>query len=123
LRDWTEARRTRAAYYEELLKGLPVKVPMQAPGAKAVYHLYVVQVERRDACLAYLRDNGVMVQVHYPAPVHFQPCYRNLGYKKGDLPVAEAACGRILSLPMYPELTDNQIRTVVETLKAFFETT
>ena len=116
---WNEARRARAKRYGDLLAGLPIRLPREAPWAKAVYHLYVVEVDRRDECLAYLRGQGVMAQVHYPASVHLQPCYAELGYRPGDFPAAEAAKDRILSLPMYPELTEAQMRTVADTLAAF----
>ncbi len=121
LEEWTEARRRAAAKYDELLEPLPVMRPATAPGAEPVYHLYVIQVDRRDACHAYLRENGVMAQIHYPSLVHLQECYKELGYGKGAFPVAEAACERIVSLPMYPEITDDQIARVVQTLAGFLE--
>jgi dTDP-4-amino-4,6-dideoxygalactose transaminase len=116
---WNDERRARARRYGDLLAGLPVQLPREAPWAKAVYHLYVVEVDRRDECLAFLRARGVMAQVHYPTCIHLQPCYANLGYRSGDFPVAEAAKDRILSLPMYPELTEDQMKTVADTLAAF----
>ena len=119
LGDWTEARRKAAVKYDELLQDLPIKRPTTAPGAEPVYHLYVVQVNDRDACHAYLRENGVMAQIHYPMVVHLQDCYRNLGYKEGDFPVAESACKRTISLPMFPEITTEQIERVVDTLAGF----
>jgi dTDP-4-amino-4,6-dideoxygalactose transaminase len=119
LAGWNEARRVRAKRYGELLAGLPIRLPKEAPWAKAVYHLYVIEVDRRDECLAFLRARGVMAQVHYPTCVHLQPCYAELGYRSGDFPVAEAAKDRILSLPMYPELTETQMKTVADTLAAF----
>lgn len=120
LEQWTKDRQNHAAQYNELLKALPVKTPATAQGVQAVYHLYVIQVDNRDNCLEHLRRNGIMAQIHYPMPVHLQPCYRSLGYKKGDCPIAEQASQRILSLPMYPELTSAQIETVVKTLDDFF---
>ncbi len=119
LEAWTEGRRRAAAAYDARLRGLPVKAPATAPGAEPVYHLYVVQVEERDACLEYLRDHGIMAQVHYPGVVHLQACYRDLGYGAGDFPLAEGAARRILSLPMFPEITDAEIGRVVETLAQF----
>jgi dTDP-4-amino-4,6-dideoxygalactose transaminase len=121
LEKWTLARRRAAAKYDELLAPLPIKCPGTAPRAEPVYHLYVVQVNDRDACHAYLRDNGVMAQIHYPNLIHLQACYRELGYKKGDFPVSENACERIVSLPIYPEITDEQIHSVVETLARFID--
>ncbi len=121
LEGWTEARRRAAARYDGLLEPLPVGRPATAPGAWPVYHLYVVQVDDRDACHAYLREQGVLAQVHYPVPLHLQKCYQSLGYKKGDLPVAERISERILSLPLYPEITEAQIERVVHVLRTFFE--
>ncbi len=121
LERWTLARRRAAAKYDELLAPLSVKCPGTAPGAEPVYHLYVVQLDNRDACHAYLRDNGVMAQIHYPSLIHLQACYRDLGYKKGDFPVSEKVCERIVSLPIYPEITDQQIYRVVETLAHFVD--
>lgn len=119
LKSWTEARRRHARNYNELLNELPVKTPTMIEGIKAVYHLYVIQVKDRNRCLDHLVKNGVMAQIHYPTPVHLQPCYQDLGYKMGDFPVAENACQHSLSLPMYPELTSAQIQTVVKTLEEF----
>ncbi|MAE45119.1 MAG: hypothetical protein CMF63_09170 [Magnetovibrio sp.] len=121
LGEWTEARRRAAARYDELLEPLPVKCPIAAPGAEPVHHLYVVQIDNRDACHAYLRENGVMAQLHYPIPLHLQKCYRNLGYKEGDLPTSEGVNRRVLSLPIYPEIADGQIKRVVDVLARFIE--
>ncbi len=79
----------------------------------------MIQVDDRDACLAYLRDNGVMAQIHYPGVIHLQTCYRELGCKKGDFPIAESVCKRIVSLPIYPEINDEQINRVVDVLARF----
>lgn len=119
LEAWTAARRRAAAFYDERLAGLPVKRPVAGPRAEPVYHLYVVQVKDRDACLKHLRDNGVMAQVHYNGIIHLQECYRELGYQRGDLPVAEWAQAHILSLPIFPEITEAQIERVVGTLAEF----
>lgn len=116
---WTNARRTVGDWYAEQLEGLPIKCPTEAENAKCVYHLYVVQIDYRDECIAYLRDHGVMAQIHYPQPIHLQPCYADLGYGLGDFPVIEATSKRILSLPIYPELTQDQVGVVAETLSAF----
>lgn len=116
LETWTEARRRAAAAYDEHLAGVAATPLATAPGARPVHYVYVVQVEDRDACLAHLRGAGVMAQVHYPGTVHLQPCYADLGYAAGAMPVAEAAAGRILSLPMFPEITDAEVGRVVATL-------
>ncbi len=116
---WTEARRRIAKLYDERLAALPVVRPGTAPGDEPVFHLYVIAVDDRDACLAYLRANGVMAQVHYPAVIHLQACYRELGYRRGDFPIAERAAARILSLPIFPEMTDDEVERVVATLTQF----
>lgn len=121
LEEWTAARRRAAAWYDERLRDLPVTRPVTAPGAEPVFHLYVIQVKDRDACLAHMRAKGVMAQVHYHGLVHLQECYRDLGYSRGDFPVAEQAQERILSLPMYPEITEAQVDQVAKTLAEFLQ--
>ncbi len=121
LEGWTDARRQAAARYDDVLEKLPVERPVTASGAEPVYHLYAVQVDDRDACHAYLRGQGVLAQVHYPVPLHLQKCYRSLGYGQGDFPVAESLSERILSLPIYPEITGDQIGRVADVLSTFFE--
>ena len=123
LERWNAARRANADLYRRSLSDLPLKLPTEAQGAHAVYHLYVVEVDDRDACLAFLRRRGIMAQVHYPAVIHLQPSYAELGYRKGDFPVAEAAAERILSLPMYAELTKSQIDEVATALGQFLRRT
>lgn len=125
---WTDGRRRAAAKYRELLGDLEdVKVPSEMPYAKHVYHLYVIQVGvdkkpssgKRDALQKYLGENGISTGLHYPIPLHLQPCFRDYNYKKGDFPSAErlAECG--LSLPMYPELKDEQIEYVCSKIREF----
>ncbi|NLI80108.1 MAG: DegT/DnrJ/EryC1/StrS family aminotransferase [Deltaproteobacteria bacterium] len=120
LERWTAMRRAHAALYNALLENVEeVEVPMEHPNARAVYHLYVIRVNDRDGLQRYLRDRGIVTGLHYPVPLHLQPAYASLGYREGDLPVAERNAKRVLSLPMYPELTDSQVRRVVEVIKAF----
>jgi len=118
LDDWNAKRRAVAAEYDRLLAGVgEVGRPQVAAYAEGVFHLYVVQVPDRDRVSEYLREKGVMVQLHYPIPLHLQPAYAHLGMKPGSLPVTEAFADRCVSLPCFPEMTGEQIRTVVETLK------
>lgn len=118
LEEWTEARRKAAQRYHRMLKDVnSVVTPKEADGVRHVFHVYAVQVPRRDAVVKKLNADGVSAQVHYPTPVHLQPCYKSLGYKRGAFPVAERVCSRILSLPMYPEITEAQQAYVVEKLK------
>ena len=115
---WTEARRTRARAYDQLLAGTPVITPRQLPAVRHVYHAYAIRLPRRDAWRVRLQEMGVQTAVHYPIPVHLQPAYRDLGYESGDFPVAEALGREILSLPIYPEITDGQIGEVAGILRA-----
>jgi dTDP-4-amino-4,6-dideoxygalactose transaminase len=118
LEQWTEARRARAARYRCALAGTNVVVPAERPGARHVYHVYAVRVPHRDAVRSQLTDAGIQTGVHYPIPTHLQPAYADLGYRAGDFPVAETLAREVLSLPIYPELTDAQIDTVANALKA-----
>ncbi|RME47207.1 MAG: DegT/DnrJ/EryC1/StrS family aminotransferase [Caldilineae bacterium] len=116
LEAWTEARRERAARYTALLRGLEVVTPVEADGNRHVYHLYVIRTPRRDAVLSHLRANGIGAGVHYPIPLHRQPAYRS-HYADLRLPITEKVAAEVLSLPLYPELTEAQQVHVVETLK------
>jgi len=113
---WTEGRRQAAAHYNALLKGLACTPPVESPGARHVYHLYVIQVDRRDEVLKKLNASGVMAQVHYPRGAHLQPACADLGYGEGSLPASEKAAGRILSLPIFPEITAEQRRFTADKL-------
>ena len=122
LDDWNARRRSRAALYDRLLADVPhVVAPAVAPGNEPVYHLYVIRVTdgRRDALQAYLEENGVSTGLHYPTPVHLQRSYSGLGHKAGDFPVSEQSASQGLSLPMFAELTDEQVRFVVAKIKDF----
>lgn len=118
LEQWNELRRRNAACYSELLGELPgVQTPVIQPGAEHVFHLYVIQVEERDRIWQRLAQRGIDVGVHYPIPVHEQPAYSALGSSCDTLPATCRITRRILSLPLYPEITEAQIKTVVEALK------
>jgi dTDP-4-amino-4,6-dideoxygalactose transaminase len=113
------ARRSHAARYSELLAGVAgVRTPQVAAYGVPVFHLYVIRVAARDAVLQALGQRGVGCGIHYPKPVHLQDAYAFLGYKPGSLPVTERVASEILSLPMFPELSNDQIDTVVRELKA-----
>ena len=119
LEAWTEARRHHAERYDELLSGADVVIPAVHEDMRHVYHLYVVRSERRDSLLEHLKSAGVMAGVHYPIPLHRQPAYVALGYGPVSLPHTERAAAQVLSLPIYPELPDNALRYVAETVRAF----
>ncbi len=118
---WTESRRRNAALYRKHLEGIPGVVP---PGemayAKHVYHLYVIRVTKRDELQQHLEAKGIATGLHYPIPLHLQKAFAHLGYKEGDFPVAEKAAREILSLPMYPELNEEQITYISDTIRGFF---
>ncbi len=114
---WTEARRARAAEYRAALAGTDVRVPEERVGDRHVYHVFAVRLAGRDEARARLDAAGVQTGVHYPIPVHLQPAYRNLGGRPGDFPVAEQAADEVLSLPIYPELTSEQVSYVAGVLR------
>jgi dTDP-4-amino-4,6-dideoxygalactose transaminase len=118
LKEWNHNRRTAAKRYDRLFAGIEGITPItERPDAEAVYHLYVVQVDNRDQVREKLDSAGVGTGVHYPIPIHLHPAYEHLGFKKGAFPVAEQLAGRILSLPMFPEITVEEIDYVVEELE------
>jgi dTDP-4-amino-4,6-dideoxygalactose transaminase len=110
---WTERRRSIAARYAAGLDGTGLRLPREQPYARAVYHLYVVRHPHRDALMAALKERGIGTLIHYPIPLHLQPAFARYGGKPGDHPVAEKAAAEILSLPIYPELSDAQVDTVI----------
>jgi dTDP-4-amino-4,6-dideoxygalactose transaminase len=118
LDNWGTRRRERATYYESLLhQQVPsVITPATASSGDHVFHQYTVRVQRRDAISKALAERGIASTVYYPVPIHIQPIYASLGYKHGDLPESERAAIEVLSLPIYPELTDTQIESVVSSL-------
>lgn len=112
---WNAARRAAAARYADLLADVPgVRVPTVRPGNEDVWHLYVVRVDERDRLMAALDAGGIGVGIHYPTPVHLTAAYAHLGYRRGAFPVAETASEQILSLPMFPHLTEAQQERVVD---------
>lgn len=129
LAQWNEARRRAAAKYRELLgKSSQLILPAEMPYARHVYHLFVIRVdvqsterrvERRDRLQSFLTEKEIATGLHYPVPLHLQPCFAHLGYRKGDFPVAEQLAETGLSLPMYPELTDKQIEYVASSIREF----
>jgi dTDP-4-amino-4,6-dideoxygalactose transaminase len=117
LEAWTERRRQLAAYYDQLLTKAGIAPPKQASWARHVYHLYVVGVKNRDKVMEKMQTEGVSCGVHYPLPLHLQPAYADLGYHKGAFPATEAAAAEVLSLPIYPEMTEDMVKTVVDLLR------
>ena len=119
LERWNAARQAHAAMYSEHLRGLVDAVPIVRAWATHVYCYYVVQVAEREPFRAALEEEGIGTNIHYPTPIHLQPACANYGYKPGALPVTEAVAAHIVSLPMYPELTEQQIQRVIRAVKRF----
>jgi len=113
------ARRKHARRYREALGGL-VRCPDDAPDCFDTYHLFVIQCDRRDALKAFLKERGVSTAIHYPRPIHLQPCVAKLGWGRGDLPVTEAQAERILSLPVHHMLNADQVDYVIDCVRAFY---
>ena len=116
LEKWTEARRAIVRQYDQLLADCDVETPREMPWARHVYHVYTLRCSDRDGLQAALTAEGIQTGVHYPVPVHLQPAYADLGYSRGSLPESEKAATEVLSLPLYPEMTDDQIKRVSQAL-------
>ncbi len=120
LQDWNEHRRQRARRYSELLKEVKdVITPFEPEWTRPVYHLYVIRLPERDGLLRYLSERGITAGLHYPVPLHLQKAYKSRGYREGDFPEAEKAARTILSLPMYPGLSEDQQARVVAEIREF----
>ena len=120
LASWNEARRKAAHIYNEFLKNAAnIVTPYEGEDRTHVYHLYVIQHPHRDKLMMHLREQGISAGLHYPTPVHLQPCYEYLNVPCGSLPITEALASRVISLPMYPELTREQIEFVCDQVKRF----
>jgi dTDP-4-amino-4,6-dideoxygalactose transaminase len=133
LADWNQSRRQHAASYDQLFasSGLtssqtlnqlsaPVRLLSRSPQAKHVFHQYVIRAQRRDELRQFLAERKIGSEIYYPLPLHLQPVFSYLGLKAGDLPVSEQAAREVLALPMFPELTEAEIRLVVESIADFY---
>lgn len=120
LAGWNETRRQHAALYNQLLKDSPVTLPVVQQGATPVFHLYVIGAPQRDALQAFLKDAGIFTGIHYPIPIHLQNAVSFLGHKENDFPHTEHAVKEILSLPMFAELTENEILRIAGAVKEFY---
>jgi len=120
LNAWNNARRHHAQLYHQLLQQIPnVIVPREAEYARHIYHVYAIRVPEREALMKFLAEKEVQTGIHYPIPIHLQPAYQFLGLRPGSFPVAEQCAQQFLSLPMYPELTDEQIEYTAQQIKQF----
>jgi dTDP-4-amino-4,6-dideoxygalactose transaminase len=116
---WNEVRQAHARKYAGHLQGVVEAIPVVRPWGTHVYCYYVIQVRERERFRHMLEEEGIATGIHYPRPIHRQPACAQYGYTRGTLPVTEAAAERIVSLPMYPELTTEQIETIVAAVKKF----
>jgi dTDP-4-amino-4,6-dideoxygalactose transaminase len=121
LEECNEVRRRHAATYRDLLSDLDLVLPYEPEHVKAVYHLFVVRLQERDAMREHLKARDISTGIHYPIPLHLQPAYRHLGHKEGDFPITEECARQVLSLPMYPELTQSQMEEVARAIKELLE--
>ncbi len=117
LERWTERRREIAAAYTESFAGLPIDLPVEADGRRHVYHLFVVATQDRDGFREALRDDGVETLVHYPRPVHGHPAYRQLAPSGRRLDESERLARQVVSLPLFPELTQREVETVIAAVR------
>jgi dTDP-4-amino-4,6-dideoxygalactose transaminase len=122
LEKWHEGRRRNAAWYDKALADLPIVLPVVRPDNDSIYNQYTIRVPdgRRDALRQHLTSAGVGTEIYYPVPMHLQECFACLGYKTGDMPASEAAAGEVLSIPIYPELKQEQMQHVAHIIKDFY---
>jgi dTDP-4-amino-4,6-dideoxygalactose transaminase len=116
---WTEARGRNAALYDQLFEGSRVGRPWRDPRGRHIYNQYVIRVPKRDELRKHLTERGIGTEIYYPVPLHLQKCFAMLGGKAGDLPQSEAAAAETLALPIYPELSEEQIRYVAACVREF----
>lgn len=119
LDEWNARRRANAEHYQKALEHMDVVPPVETIESRHIFHLYVIRVRQRDALRAWLNQRGIGTGIHYPIPVHLQKPYYKYGTGLGSLPMTEAAARKIISLPMYPELTFEQIDQVISQIEAF----
>lgn len=118
LEAWNNMRRKAAGIYDEFFKNIDgIIIPHAANSLRHVYHVYAIRVKKRDKIARALQERGIVAIIHYPIPLHLQIAYKDLGYKRGDFPVAETVAQEILSLPMYPHIEKKQIKFVTDTIK------
>lgn len=121
LAGWSAARRRAAARYDDLLRPVAaVRIPVVDPANEHIFHQYTIRSERRDALVEHLRARGIGCAIYYPVGLHLQPCFSHLGYARGSLPETERAMAEVVSLPVYPELTEAQQVAVVDAIRDFY---
>jgi dTDP-4-amino-4,6-dideoxygalactose transaminase len=113
---WNKRRRDIAKMYQDGIRNDKIRMQYQPSWSSSVYHLFVITVDNRDDFLISMQEKNIFCGLHYPVPCHLQRAYSHLGYKKGDLPNAEYLADHCVSLPMYPELTDDEILHIIDSL-------
>ncbi len=120
LKNWNAHRRELAQHYKKLLADSPLILPAAPENVEHVFHQFVVRHPQRDRLKTHLEERGIQILIHYPLPVHLQPAYADLGLQRGDLPVTEQVARQVLSLPLYPEMSETAVEYVSEAILAFF---
>jgi len=121
LDEWNDKRRQNARYYNEELKDIKLVTPYEDEEVKHIYHMYILQSEKREEIVSYLKEKGIATGIYYPVPLHLQKAYTNLGYKEGDMPNAEYLSKRTFAIPMFAELTEEEMKYIVQAIKGFGE--
>jgi dTDP-4-amino-4,6-dideoxygalactose transaminase len=122
LAEWSAKRRKNAQFYNEALAGIEgICTPVIDPKNESIFNQYTIRAQRRDELQAHLKEKGIGTSIYYPLPLHLQPCFAYLGYREGSCPESERAAKEVLSLPIYPELTRDQLDEVVDAVRAFYE--
>jgi dTDP-4-amino-4,6-dideoxygalactose transaminase len=119
LENWNNRRRVIAKRYLNEIKNSKIKMQKQPDFADSIFHLFVVTTENKDSFVKHLADNGIAAAFHYPVPCHLQKAYSNLGYKQGDFPNSEYLAAHCVSLPMFAELTDDEVNKVIEVVNSY----
>jgi dTDP-4-amino-4,6-dideoxygalactose transaminase len=121
LAEWSAGRRRNAAFYDRALADVPeVRTPYVDPANESIYNQYTIRADRRDDLQAFLKARGIGTSIYYPLPLHLQPCFAYLGYTQGQCPESERAAAEVISLPIYPELTRDQLEEVATAVRAFY---
>tara|TARA_Y100000310_G_scaffold345466_1_gene465305 strand:- start:15787 stop:16890 length:1104 start_codon:yes stop_codon:yes gene_type:complete len=119
IEEWNEKRRDNAKKYNKLIEKFDITIPLEAEYAKHIYHIYAIRVKNRDELRNFLDEKGVSTGIHYPIPVHLQKAYEFMGLKGGSFPISEKVANEIISLPMFPELTEEQMQYVASCIEEF----
>jgi len=119
LNEWNDKRRENAKFYNENLKDTRLVTPYEENNVKHIYHLYILQSEKREEIVEFLNRKGIATGIYYPVPLHLQKAYKDLGYKEGDLPNAEYLSHRTFAIPMFAELTDEEKNYIVQTINNY----